>query len=64
MDFKTTAGWALLVVGGLDLAFGTQPQITIPGTDIAIFPAPLSNILTQQMDLLLVAAGVALVWVL
>lgn len=49
------AGVALIGVGGLDMAFGN--------TNTPLLPAPLANVLTQQIDVILIIAGVILLFV-
>jgi hypothetical protein len=54
-DFKQIAGIGLVGVGMLDLGFGA--------TSTPLLPAPLANALTDQIDWVLIAAGVVLlVW--
>ena len=56
MEPKNIAGFALIAVGGLDLAFGN--------TNTPMLPAPIANVLTQQLDLVLIGAGVFIIWML
>jgi energy-converting hydrogenase Eha subunit E len=57
--FKTwtkIGGAALIIVGGVDLAFGN--------TNAPLLPAPLANILNQNLDVLLVGVGLVLIFVI
>jgi hypothetical protein len=54
-DLTKVIGVAAIAVGGLDLAFGQ--------TNAPILPAPLANMLNQQIDILLIGGGAILVFV-
>jgi hypothetical protein len=49
---KKILAFGLMGVGGLDLAFGN--------TNNPVLPAAISNMLTQQVDLALIGAGIVL----
>ena len=55
MNAKKIVGIGLLAVGGADLLFGN--------TNTPILPSAIANVLTQQIDLLLIGAGVLLLFV-
>lgn len=51
---KKGAGIVLIGVGGLDLAFGN--------TNTPMLPAPLANLLTQNVDVVLIGIGIILLF--
>jgi hypothetical protein len=50
----TIVGWAMILIGGVDLAFGNTGQSPLP--------AVITNQLSQQADLVLLAIGAFLVF--
>lgn len=55
MDWQKVAGIGLIAIAALDLSYGN--------TNTPLLPAPIANLLSQQTDVILVGAGLLLLFV-
>lgn len=55
LPYAKIGGVLLIGVGALDLSFGS--------TNTPLLPGPLANVLTQQIDVVLIGAGLILFFV-